>query len=397
MPLQAISLLLHAYVGWRLVPALDSLAGSVMLALVLVVSTLTLPFGLGARRGGGGRFAGPLAWIGLVCMGLFSSLFVLTLARDVGLLAVGAVDALWPGAVARAALVVPSARAAATFALLVTLWGFVNARRIARVVRVDVPVAGLPAALDGFTIAQISDVHVGPTIRQPYVEAIVEVVNRLDVDLVAVTGDLVDGSVSDLAEHVAPLAALRSREGSFFVTGNHEYYSGAAAWVTELRRLGLTVLMNQHVVVRRGGAQLVLAGVTDYSAGHFDIGQVSDPAAALAGSPADAALRVLLAHQPRSAEAAEAAGFDLQLSGHTHGGQFLPWNFLVRLQQPFTAGLHRWRRLWVYTSRGTGYWGPPKRFGAPSEITRLRLVARPASAPAGVATAPRMALATPGL
>jgi len=222
----------------------------------------------------------------------------------------------------------------------------------------------------------VSDVHVGPTIKRPYVEAIVETVNRLDVDLVAVTGDLVDGSVRDLAEHVAPLAALRSREGSFFVTGNHEYYSGAAAWVGELRRLGLVVLMNEHAVVRRGDARLVVAGVTDFSAGHFDRGQASDPVAALAGSPAGA-VRLLLAHQPRSAAAAEAAGFDLQLSGHTHGGQFLPWNFLVRLQQPFTAGLHRWRRMWVYTSRGTGYWGPPKRFGAPSEITVLRLVARP--------------------
>jgi len=379
MRLQAISLLLHAYVGWRLVPGVDSIAGGVALAALLLVSALTLPYGLGARRGGGGPGTAALAWIGLVCMGLFSSLFVLTAVRDVGLLLASGAAALWPGAVAPAELVVPSARAVAIAALLVTLWGFANARRVARVVRVDVPIAGLPVAFDGFTIAQVSDVHVGPTIKRPYVEAIVETVNRLDVDLVAVTGDLVDGSVRDLAEHVAPLAALRSREGSFFVTGNHEYYSGAAAWVGELRRLGLVVLMNEHAVVRRGDARLVVAGVTDFSAGHFDRGQASDPVAALAGSPAGA-VRLLLAHQPRSAAAAEAAGFHLQLSGHTHGGQFLPWNFLVRLQQPFTAGLHRWRRMWVYTSRGTGYWGPPKRFGAPSEITLLRLVAIPVPA-----------------
>jgi len=144
------------------------------------------------------------------------------------------------------------------------------------------------------------------------------------------------------------------------------------------------VLLNRHVVIERGGAQLVLAGVTDFSAEHFDPSQRSDPTAAMAGAPAgaalagaprDAAARVLLAHQPRSAAAAEQAGFDLQLSGHTHGGQFMPWMFFVRFQQPFTAGLHRLGRLWVYVSRGTGYWGPPKRFGAPSEITRLRLVA----------------------
>jgi predicted MPP superfamily phosphohydrolase len=395
MPLQAISLLLHAFVGWRLVPALGSPVASVLLALVLVVSALTLPYGFGARRGAKGWRAQSLAWIGLLCMGLFSSLFVLSLTRDLVLLLSLAVGALRPGTIALGPLVVPSARAAAIGAFLVTLWGFANARRTARVVRVDVPVAGLAAALDGFTIAQVSDVHVGPTIKRPYVEAIVDAVNRLDVDLVAITGDLVDGSVRDLAADVAPLAALRSTEGSFFVTGNHEYYSGAAPWVRELRRLGVAVLMNEHVVVRRGNAKLVVAGVTDFSAGRFDAAQASDPAAALAGAPRDAALRVLLAHQPRSAPAAEAAGFDLQLSGHTHGGQFLPWNFLVRLQQPFTAGLNRWRRMWVYTSRGTGYWGPPKRFGAPSEITLLRLVAThapvaraPAAVPGGVAPVP---------
>jgi len=396
MQLQAISLLLHAYVGWRLVPALDSLAGSIALAIVLVVSALTLPYGLGARRGGRGRRAEALAWIGLVCMGLFSSLFVLTAVRDVGLLLAAGAAKLWPATGAPASLVAPSARAVAIAAVVITLWGVANARRTARVVRVDVPIAGLPPALDGFTIAQVSDVHVGPTIKRPYVEAIVDAVNRLDVDLVAVTGDLVDGSVRDLAEHVEPLAGLRSKEGVFFVTGNHEYYSGAAAWVRELRRLGLTVLLNQHAVIRRGDARLVVAGVTDFSAGHFDRSEASDPAAALAGSP-PGAVRVLLAHQPRSAAAAQSAGFDLQLSGHTHGGQFLPWNFLVRLQQPFTAGLHRWRGMWVYTSRGTGYWGPPKRFGAPSEITLLRLVAAPAPASDALTAPGRAGAAQPAV
>ena len=149
----------------------------------------------------------------------------------------------------------------------------------------------------------------------------------------------------------------------------------------ELRRLGLRVLMNEHVVVRRGDAALVVAGVTDFGAGHFDRAAGERSGARRSPAARRRPLRVLLAHQPRSAEAAEAAGFDLQLSGHTHGGQFLPWNLFVRLQQPFTAGLHRWRRMWVYTSRGTGYWGPPKRFGAPSEITLLRLVAAPAPRP----------------
>jgi predicted MPP superfamily phosphohydrolase len=144
--------------------------------------------------------------------------------------------------------------------------------------------------------------------------------------------------------------------------------------VREVRRLGLAVLMNEHVVLRHGDALVVVAGVTDYSAGYFEPSQGSDPAVALRGAPGDAGVKLLLAHQPRSAFAAASAGFDLQLSGHTHGGQFFPWNYVVRLFHPFTAGLHRLDSLWIYISRGTGYWGPPKRLGAPSEITYLRLV-----------------------
>jgi len=239
---------------------------------------------------------------------------------------------------------------------------------------VEVPIQSLPEALSGFTIVQISDVHVGPTIKRPFLNAIVETVNSLEADLVAVTGDLVDGSVADLARHVAPIAHLSSRHGTFFVTGNHEYYSGAEPWIAELRRLNVRVLLNEHVVLKHNTEAFIVGGVTDVSAHQFIASHRSDPQAALRGAPSHAAFRLLLAHQPRSAPAAAEAGFDLQLSGHTHGGQFLPWNFLVRLQQPFVSGLHRLRGLWVYVSRGTGYWGPPQRFGVPSEITCLKLV-----------------------
>jgi predicted MPP superfamily phosphohydrolase len=185
---------------------------------------------------------------------------------------------------------------------------------------------------------------------------------------------LVDGSVQQLSVHTAPLAGLAARHGAFFVTGNHEYYSGERAWTEEIRRLGMHVLKNEHVVLQHDGASLVLAGVTDYSAHHFDPAQRSDPAAALSGAPADAGAKILLAHQPSSASAAAKAGFDVQISGHTHGGQFWPWNLFVRFFQPFTGGLHRLKNLSIYVSRGTGYWGPPNRFGVPSEITRIRLV-----------------------
>lgn len=361
--LLALSAALHLYMGARLVPALPPAAG-VALGLLLLASAALVPAGLLARRMVRGPGADRLTFVGMVCLGLFSSLLVLTLLRDGLLLTL----ALAGGPDLRET----SAAAVPLLALAFTAVGYFNARRPARVKHVSIPLPGLAPALAGFRIVQISDIHVGPTIKQAYLQAIVDRVNALEPDVVAITGDLVDGSVAELRAHVAPLAQLRSRHGSFFVTGNHEYYSGVEGWTAELRRLGVRVLHNEHVVLQHGGAALVLAGVPDYSGRHFDARHASDPAAALQGAPADAP-RVLLAHQPRTAAAAAQAGFDLQISGHTHGGQFLPWNWFVALQQPYTAGLHRLGGLWIYVSRGTGYWGPPKRLGAPSEIAELRL------------------------
>jgi len=364
--------LLHLYIGTRLLPDLGvGPAGRVAGALLLVLSCALMLAGLMSRSLQSRGVADRLAFGGLLAMSLFSSLLVFTLLRDLVLL--GVIVAL-PASYVHP-LVTATAQLVVGLAVFVTLVGLAGARRRARIVSVEVPLENLPPELHGFSIAQISDVHVGSQIKQKYVDAIVDAVNGLDADMIAVTGDLVDGSVRDLSRHVAPLGRLSARHGTYLVTGNHEYYSGEPAWTAEFRRLGLRVLLNEHVVVRHKGAPLVVAGVTDYGAHHFNPEQRSDPVAALWGAPADAAAKILLAHQPRSAAAAASAGFDLQLSGHTHGGQFWPWNLFVRFQQPFTAGLHRLNRLWVYISRGTGYWGPPNRFGAPSEITLLRLVA----------------------
>ena len=378
MGLFLFSALVHAYVGLRLVPALAAWPWAmVALTLLLVASAVLMPMGLLARRVQSRALAQFLAWAGLLFMGLFSSLFVLTLLRDVVVAVAHLMQmAGWfdTASIDLADLGVFSAILVPLAALGITALGLRNARRTAAVVAVDVPIAGLPQALHGFTIAQISDVHVGQTIRRPYVTAIVESVNRLNADMVAVTGDLVDGSVADLSFHVAPLADLKSRHGTYFVTGNHEYYSGVHAWMRELDRLDVRVLLNEHVVLQHGDAALVVAGVADPSAHHFDPSHRSDPARAVAGAPLHASFRLLLAHQPRSAAAAARAGFQLQLSGHTHGGQFFPWNMLIKWFEPFAAGLNRLQGLWIYTSRGTGYWGPPKHFGAPSEISFLRLV-----------------------
>ena len=378
-----LSLVLHALIGWRLVPDLAVIDPVVGIALsgVLAISSILMPMGLLARRVAKAPTSEVLTWLGLLCMGLFSSLLVLTLLRELLLAGAFAVHSLWPDTMNVAVLRGKTALALPVTALLLSALGFWNARRTATVVQVDVPIANLPQTLQGFTVAQISDIHIGPTIKSQYLQRIVDRVNGLKANMVAITGDLVDGSVKELGHHIAPLAQLASTHGTFFVTGNHEYYSGAQSWIAALRKLGVQVLMNEHVVIEHitdcqdpEPAVVVIAGVADYSAHHFDESHRSDPHKAMDQAPDHAVFKLLLAHQPRSAAAAADAGFDLQLSGHTHGGQFWPWNHFVKLQQPFTAGLHRLHNLWVYTSRGTGYWGPPKRFGAPSEITHLRLV-----------------------
>ena len=377
--LWVVSVVVHGYVALRLLPGVVGASGVVpgwMLAVLLAVSAGLVPLALRRRKGKRTpeeiRRSDLVAWASLTLMGLFSSLFVLTLLRDVIELAALLVN------LTGLARVPPhwfdlSADIVVVLALLVTLVGLYNARKPPRVKVVDIPLKDLPPALQGFKIAQISDMHIGPTIKRPAMKYVVSTINKLEVDAVAITGDLVDGNVYELSRHVAPLAGLRSSHGTFFVTGNHEYYSGVQPWLKYLPTLGVRVLLNEHVIILHKHAPIVIAGVTDFSAASYDTSHRTDVALAVTGAPR-AAIKVLLAHQPRSAPAAQAAGFDLQISGHTHGGQFLPWNFFVKLQQPFTAGLHRVKNMLIYISRGTGYWGPPKRFGAPSEITLLRLV-----------------------
>ena len=377
--LWVLSVVVHAYVAMRLLPGVGASAGAPagwLLGGLLLVSAGLVPLALRRRRGKRTpeeiARSDLLAWASLTLMGLFSSLFVLTVIRD-------AIElVLWLLALVHGPRLDPhlhdvGASAVVALALLLTLLGLYNARKPPRVKTVDVPLKDLPTALHGFKIAQISDMHIGPTIKRPAMKYVVSTINRLEVDAVAITGDLVDGNVYELSRHVAPLAGLRSRHGTFFVTGNHEYYSGHLPWIKYLPTLGVRVLLNEHVILLHHNVPIVIAGVTDFNAASYDTSHRTDVALAITGAPR-AAVKVLLAHQPRSCTEAEAAGFDLQLSGHTHGGQFLPWNFFVRLQQPFTAGLHRFKTMLLYVSRGTGYWGPPVRLGSPSEITLIRLV-----------------------
>ncbi|THB75645.1 MAG: metallophosphoesterase [Desulfobacteraceae bacterium] len=252
-------------------------------------------------------------------------------------------------------------------------YGLAHARQVPRVLDVDVPLANLPNEFEGFRILQISDLHVSMTIRRDYVQKVVDRANGQTPDMVVFTGDLADGHVDDLRGESAPLAQLEAPFGKYFVTGNHEYYSGVAGWLHEISRCGFVPLLNEHRVIRRNHAQMVLAGITDYRASQIVPHHASDPVRALAGAPGGLP-RIMLAHQPKSVFQAEPSGVDLLICGHTHGGQYIPWNYMVPLDQPYVHGLHRHGRSLIYVSRGTGYWGPPIRIGAPSEITVLRLV-----------------------
>ena len=258
-------------------------------------------------------------------------------------------------------------------AVLSILLGLVVALRQPGLKQVDVPIADLPQGLDGFRIVQISDLHLGPLVGAPKVARLVVRVNALEPDLIAITGDLVDGEADGVKGKAALMAALKATHGVCFVTGNHEYYSGVAKWIPVIRSLGWNVLDNEHTVIIQNGARLVVAGMPDPAAGgRRGVGKGPDLAKALAGAPEDAT-RILLFHPPTGYEAAEKAGVALQLSGHTHSGQYFPWSLVVQPLFHFPKGLSRWGNLWIYTSVGTGFWGPPNRFLVPSELTLITL------------------------
>lgn len=374
--LPVLLLIVHAYIVWRLASGLGTPEGRTLIVIVMVLIYLIMMAGFLARDKVGVPTYDAVSWAGFMMLGLFSWLFVLTIVRDVlglfiALLSLfyfsddmGIIDTYFRPY---------SVWIVIAFSILATLIGLFNARRRPAIVNIEIHLRNLPLSLNGFSIAQISDLHVGPTIKKGFVRRVVDDTNALDADVIVLTGDLVDGSVARLSSHTLPLASLRAPHGVYAVTGNHEYYVGAQQWVDEFRRLGIRVLMNQHQVLEHKGSTLLMAGVTDFSAEKFESSQASDPAAALQGAPSETDIKILLAHQPRSMVAAAPLGFDLQLSGHTHGGQYWPWGYFVPLQQPLVAGLHDYQGMQIYVSRGTGYWGPPLRLGAPSEITYISL------------------------
>jgi predicted MPP superfamily phosphohydrolase len=368
---------IHCYIWMRLIrdPRLPPPWGGIATAgLIALAVSLPVALILGRSHPELRRL---LAWPAFIWMGLMFLLFCILVSTDAArgiasigrrLLAAGTVDEQRRTFFARSM--------AASVSLLATCLGAISVRSALGSVRVRpvrVRLAKLPRAQDGLRIVQLTDIHVGPTIGRAFIEELVRQTNALAPDIVAITGDLVDGSVRDLRDAVAPLANLRARHGVFFVTGNHEYFSDATGWMNELGTLGIRVLRNERVTIGQGGDAFDLAGIDDRSAGRFGgLSPEAGVARALAGRDPAREL-VLLAHQPRSLLDAAAFGVGLQLSGHTHGGQVWPFGYLVRLNQPFVEGLHRFAESQIYVSRGTGYWGPPMRLGAPAEITHITL------------------------
>lgn len=377
---------MHGWVGHRQIHrgrAYPTWLRRTIWGVVAALASIPLLAFFGRRLGLGDHDA--LQWIGFVLMGVSSLLIAFTLMVELPrLLAAGALAVR--RRVARRAPdhdTPESSERRRFFADVVNFGivggatglsavGFAAARRVPRVVEVRVPVADLHPDLEGLRIVQLTDVHIGPTIRGTWLDQVIDVVNTLDADLVALTGDFVDGHVAELAPEMTALGRIESTYGSFFVTGNHEYYWDGPAWCAAIESLGPTVLTNQHRCFERGRAKLLVAGVTDMTAGGRAPGHLSDPAKAKADAP-EHDFSLLLAHQPRSVFAAAKAGFDLQLSGHTHAGQYFPMSLMIHLFQPYVSGLNRHEGMQIYVSRGTGYWGPPNRAGSPSEITLLTL------------------------
>lgn len=364
----AIELLLFGVSWWTLFspsaqwPTAVAIAGAVLFAGAIVALPVLMVAGHGRRHLDRAAVAGDV---------LLGASWVLFSCSVVGQLAGAALAIAGVDDPARSRIVAVAVGLVAAVALA---WGHFEAMRVPRLRHLDVTLRRLGAGLDGLRVVLITDTHYGPLDRSRWSASVVERVNELDADIVCHVGDIADGAPEVREPQARPLADVRARLARVYVTGNHEYIGEAQGWVDYVADIGWDALRNTHRVVERGGHRLIVAGVDDATAkGSGEDGHGQDLGAALEG--ADPALPVLLlAHQPKQVRHAVAAGVDLQVSGHTHGGQIWPFGFLVRLDQPVVQGLSaHGDRTQLYTSRGTGFWGPPFRVFAPSEITVLTL------------------------
>ena len=361
-----------AYLGWRLIVPLKLTGAAKTAAWIGAALLFVIPFVSFWLIRYNEKWSDALSWFAYISLGFLSMVVTLLIVRDAAWLAgfvfeKGYLLAQKFFSDSSATQLVDASRREFLLqatnlgvigaAGVLTAYGVYEARRKPGIVNISVPIANLPAEFEGFKIVQITDIHAGLTVKRDWIETIAQEVDVLKPDLIAFTGDIADGSVPHLREDVAPFGELQAPHGKFFVTGNHEYYSGVEQWVEETKRLGYDVLLNEHRIVQRNGASLVLAGVTDPTGAQFlPHTHTPDSKAAIENAPPDT-VKILLAHQPREVFAAQPLGFDLMISGHTHGGQFFPWNLVAAMAQPYISGLHNHNGTWVYVSKGTGYWG----------------------------------------
>lgn len=375
---------LFGYIGIRLWPTLISfhIGKNLFISILALFSLLPLLPIILQLAGFENRWIDALSWMGFGILGFASLVMTLMLARDL------ISSTVWIGTKVAGLFKSPEAVFNASrrvfmlnitnigiigLAGLGTIAGLINVIRRPKVIPVKIPITNLPEEFTRLKIVQFSDLHIGSTIKRSFIEKVSEQVNALNPDIVFFTGDAADGTVEYLRHDVEPLKNIKAPLGKYFVTGNHEYYSGVKPWTIELERLGYEVLTNSHKLISYQDRTLLLVGVPDPEAVRMDPENAPNLATALADAP-EHDFSILLAHQPVAITAAAQHNIDLQLSGHTHGGQYIPWNYVVDIVQPYTAGLHKHGPTWIYVNRGTGYWGPPIRIGVPSEISEIRLV-----------------------
>ncbi len=378
--------LLYGYVGARVVAPFDlSGLGLIIYWAIIVLLAITPIAGMIFRsRGMENLLIDIFLWLGFIGMGLFSLAFIAFIIRDLGWVTgtlsfkiLRSITNSNPSSIQmdpgrRQFLLMSMNLGIVGVTSVLGGIGLFQARRKATIFSQNINIQNLPPEFQGLKIAQISDLHVGPTIKADYARTVVDQVNALEPDLIFFTGDMVDGSVDRLADDVEPLRGLKAKYGTYFVTGNHEYYSGAQQWVDKVGELGMIHLENEHRILKLNGASMAIVGVTDLMAHHTIKSHKSNPQKAMSGVP-DGIPSIMLAHQPGTADFIGDLSIDLMVCGHTHGGQFMPFNLAVAKAHRYYAGLYQQGKTQIYVNRGTGYWGPPLRLGIPSEITLFKL------------------------
>ena len=371
--------IIHGYVAWKVIPTLGLSTSHTIIGYILVFFLSILPILPILLRYSGKetRIIDQISLFGYTSLGFFVLSFLILLFKDLFGHAINFAGYLMQSEDTiddskRDFLKKSLTLGAIGISGMGTAYGFYSSRKGPSIISQDIFIESLPDEFENFTIAQISDLHVGPTIKIDYVDDVLTKIGHANPDLIAVTGDLVDGSVKHLSKDLQPFKDMVANHGTFFVTGNHEYYSGVDSWLDETDRLGMTNLINESRLISKQGKQIAIAGITDFRAHQIKSSHRSNPKKAIK-SIDQGMTKIMLAHQPNSIHSVHDAGVDLQLSGHTHGGQFWPFNYPTKLANAYLAGHYDHDGTQIYVNRGTGYWGPPLRIGIPAEISLIRL------------------------